>query len=96
MVEFFTGFDSFSPTTNTTKTFPELLKECRDNEKLRNSVKLSDKQVIDALLVRAKSEMRDVAKQWNVTDEKDIERMTAEMVNGAGRSSLSKHSNTVK
>jgi len=86
MVEYFHGFDSITLPADTTKTFPQLLKECRDDKELRNSVKLSDKQAIKGLLSRAKTEMCRVASQWVVKEEKDIERMTAEVVNGAGKS----------
>lgn len=84
MVEYFSEFDSIPPATDTTKTFSTLLKECRDDPTLRDSVKLSDGQAIKGLFSRAKTEMCRVANQWVVKEEKDIERMTAEVVNGAG------------
>lgn len=84
MIEYFDGFNSIPSPTDVTKTFSQLLKECRNDEKLRHSVKLSDNQAIKALLSGAKTEMCGIAKQWVVKEEKDIERMTAEVVNGAG------------
>lgn len=87
MVEYFHGFDSISSSApvEDMKTFHQILKECRDDERLRNSVKLSDRQAIKGLLSRAKDEMCRVASQWVVKEEKDIKRMTAEVVNGAGQ-----------
>ena len=65
------------------KSLVQLIHEARKNEKLATSAHWSDgNKVRDGVLVRAGSEMIDLAAQWSVKPE-ELEKKTAEMMNAA-------------
>ena len=69
------------------KTIIQVLDECRKDETLRHAARQDDANKIrDGILKRAPREMVDMATQYVVREEDDLEEKTAEMVNAAGTS----------
>ena len=64
------------------KSMVQLLKDCRANQKIKNSPHFDDpNKVRDGVLVRAPNEMIELCSQWRVSPD-EIEKKTAEMING--------------
>lgn len=63
------------------KSMIDLLKECRTNEKIRDSPHWEDgNKVRDGVLVRAPDETMELCSQWRVSPD-ELEKKTAEMIN---------------
>jgi hypothetical protein len=70
------------------KSIVQILEECKNNEKIRNSAHFGDgNKIRDGILKRAPEEMIRAATQYTVKED-ELEEKTAEMVNAAGTSLL--------
>jgi dTDP-4-dehydrorhamnose reductase len=66
----------------------QILEECKNDEKLRNSAQFPDgNKIRDGIMKRAPEEVIKAATQYTVKED-ELEEKTAEMVNAAGMSFL--------
>lgn len=82
VADFLLGAEQLAKDTTTpSKSMVQLLKDCRANEKIKNSPHWDDPNKIrDGIFVRAKDEMTELASQWRVPPG-ELEMKTAEMIN---------------
>jgi hypothetical protein len=66
------------------KTIVQLLKECKDNDKVAKAAHWEDgNKIRDGILKRAPEEMINIASQYTLSEEDSLEEATAEMVNAS-------------